>query len=640
MSKYSGYMGRVVWLELGSGEVREYPWTDSDREKYIGGKAMASKLLYDNFTGTEDPLGPENLFIVSTGPLTGSFVPSSNRFDVSGLSPLTGITASSNCGGDFGLYLKKAGIDALIIHGRCEKPTWIVIDDGEFQFEDASGLWGLRVSACQQEMERRFAERKGKKLRCGTICIGPAGEKLVRYACLVSGERAAGRTGLGAVLGSKNVKGILACGSRDISVYDREKTTTLTRKWTGEIKKHPFLGHAMPRMGTAGMLSTMHARGLLATGNFETGSFEKFENVSGEKLAEEENIINSGCLSCPIRCSRTVMVNGQKVKGPELETLGLLGPNLLNDDLKAICRWNYELDELGMDSISCGGTLAWAMEANKKGIWNNGLEFGKTEGMEKLFEDIAFRRGLGAELAEGSKRLSEKYGGKDFAMHSKGLELSAYQPRRAVGQGLGYAVSNRGACHLNGGYLVILEGLGLAVDGNTQRGKADLTMFLQDFMEAISASGQCLFTAYSAFPPFLIENPGSLPAKLVNRILPCMGWAIRLLNKFPEMMFFKLPMVYYPYEIEYVTGMKMNMGKFMKIGERSYNVERAVNARFGVSAACDKLPKRLTDVRQYPDDPRSVVPLEQMKRIYYKARGWGESGLPDEKKLRKLGIER
>ena len=639
MTNYSGYMGRVVWLELGSGEARDYPWSDADREKYIGGKAMASKVMYDNFSGDEDPLGPDNLFIVSTGPLTGSFLPSTSRFDISGLSPQTGITASSNCGGDFGLYLKKAGIDALIIHGRCENPAWIVIDDGEFRFMDASKLWGLRVSPAQREMERLFNETKGKKNRCGMICIGPAGENLVRYASVISGERAAGRTGLGAVLGSKNIKGILAAGSREIPVFDREKTTALTKKWTAEIRKHPFLGKAMPRMGTAGMVSTMHARGLLATGNFSAGSFDNFEKVSGERLAEEENIVNSGCLSCPIRCSRTVMVNGQKVKGPELETLGLMGPNLLNDDLKAICRWNYELDELGMDTISCGGTLAWAMEANEKGLWDNGLHFGQTDGMEKLFEDIAFRRGIGAELAEGSKRLSEKYGGKDFAIQSKGLELSAYQPRRAVGQGLGYAVSNRGGCHLNGGYLVITEGLGLAADGNTPKGKADMCMLFQDLMDAVSACGQCLFTAYSAFPPFLIENPGSAAARAVNWMLPRLGWGVRLLNKFPEAVFFKLPIVYYPYELEYVTGMKVSMGKFLKIGERSFNVERAVNARFGVSAERDKLPKRLTDVRQYPDDPRSVVPLEQMKRIYYSARGWGEKGIPDDKKLRKLGIK-
>lgn len=638
MSKYSGYMGRVVWLELGSGEVRDYPWTDADREKYIGGKAMASKIMYDNFTGQEDPLGPENLLIIATGPLTGSFLPSTSRFDVSGLSPLTGITASSNCGGDFGLYLKKAGIDALILHGRCESPMWIAIDEGEISLRDASALTGLRTGETQRELSRLFSEYKGKKTRCGTLCIGPAGENLVRYACLVSGERAAGRTGLGAVLGSKNIKGLVASGSRETVLRDREETLAITKKWTAGIKKHPFLGKAMPRMGTAGMVSTMNARGLLATGNFSAGSFEDFESVSGERLAEEENLTNNGCLSCPIRCSRTVLVNGQKVKGPELETLGLLGPNLLNGDLKAVCRWNRELDELGMDSISCAGTLAWAMEANEKGLWDCGLRFGQTEGMEKLFEDIAHRRGIGAELAEGTKRLSEKYGGEDFAIQSKGLELSAYQPRRAVGQGLGYAVSNRGGCHLNGGYLVITEGLGLAADGNTPKGKADLCMLMQDLMDAISASGQCLFTAYSAFPAMLIEKPGGAAARAVNALLPRLGWAVRLLNKFPEAVFFNLPIVCYPAELESVTGLKLSLGRFIRIGERSYNTERAVNARFGVCAGSDTLPKRLTHVRQDADDPRSVVPLEEMKRVYYAARGWGADGLPDEKKLRKLGI--
>ena len=332
-------------------------------------------------------------------------------------------------------------------------------------------------------------------------------------------------------------------------------------------------------------------------------------------------------------------VEGQKVKGPELETLGLFGPNLLNNDLKLVCRWNRELDELGMDSISCAGTIAWAMEANEKGLWNNGLEFGKVEGISQLLEDIAHRRGIGDELAQGSKRLSEKYGGRDFAIQSKGMELSAYEPRRAVGQGLGYAVSNRGGCHLNGGYLVVLEGLGLSIDQQTPKAKADFCMLMQDLMEAISVCGHCLFTSYAVFPGFLIRKPNSPVTRFVNFIIPHIGWAIRLLNKCPGIACVNLPLIPYTYELRYAVGLSMNIGKFLKIGERSYNVERAVNARFGVSAEKDKLPKRLTSVLQDPNDPSSKVPLEQMKRIYYKARGWSENGLPDEKKLRKLGIE-
>ena len=299
--------------------------------------------------------------------------------------------------------------------------------------------------------------------------IGPAGENLVKYAGIISDERAAGRTGLGAVLGWKGLKAITVTGSKTVPVHDREKTTEWCKKWFAYLQGHPLTGNQLPKVGTAGLVSSMQMRGLLSTKNYSAGQFEHFEEVSGERLAEEFNITNKGCLTCPIRCARTVTVQGKPVKGPELETLGLLGGNVCNRDLQKILDWNYELDELGMDTISTANTIAWAMEANEKGLWDNGLTFGSTDELSAIFDDIAHRRGIGDELAEGSKRLSQKYGGKEFAMHSKGLELAAYEPRRAVGQGLGYAVSNRGGCHLNGGYLVILEGLGLHVDTQTPR---------------------------------------------------------------------------------------------------------------------------------------------------------------------------
>lgn len=639
MTEYAGYMGKLLLIDLDEGSEREYPWTDKDRELYIGGKAMASKIMYDNFTGREEPFSPENMIIIATGPVTGTFAPSSNRFDISSLSPLTGITASSNCGGDFGFYLKKAGLDGLIIRGRSDRPIWIEIQEDKVSYHEAGELWGMRTGETQAALKKKLTELHGPKGRYGMVSIGPAGENLVRYAAVISGERAAGRAGIGAVFGSKNIKAIVASGNREVKIFNKEKAMEHHKKWTAALKAHPITGSQLPRLGTAGLVSTMQMRGQLATRNFSAGRFEDFEKVSGEALAEEENKGNTGCLSCPIRCSRTVEVDGKKVKGPELETLGLFGANLCNDNLNLVCRWNHELDELGLDSISCAGTIAWAMEANERGLWDNGLKFGQVDNISRGMEDIAFRRGIGAELAEGSKRLSEKYGGKDFAIQSKGMELSAYEPRRAVGQGLGYAVSNRGGCHLNGGYLVVLEGLGLSIDQQTPKAKADLCMFMQDFMEAISLCGHCLFTSYAVFPGFLISKPNSPISILVNSMIPHCGWAVRMLNKFPAMAFMNLPLIPYTYELKYAVGMKMNIGRFLRIGERSYNVERAVNAKFGVSAENDKLPKRLTKVLQDPKDPKSKVPLDRMKATYYKARGWGENGLPGDRKLKGLGIK-
>lgn len=639
-SKYGGYMGRVLQINLSTGDVTDYPWTDKDRELYIGGKTMAAKILYDTLTGRENAYSEENPLIISTGPLTGTGAPSSSRFNISSLSPQTGFISSSNCGGTFGYHLKRAGIDALIITGRREERTWIEIDNGSVTFHNADDLWGTRVTECQRLLAEKMSSKRGCDIKFGKLCIGPAGENLVRYSAVISDERAAGRTGMGAVLGWKNVKAIAVCGNHDIPVHDPSATKKWCQKWFRYLRNHPLTGNQLPRMGTAGLVSSMQMRGLLATKNYTEGRFEHFDKVNGETLAEEYNIVNKGCLSCPIKCARTVTVEGEDVKGPELETLGLLGGGILNKDLYHILKWNKELDDLGLDTISASNTLAYAMEANERGLWNNGLKFGDIEDISKIWDDIAYRRGIGNELAEGSKRLSEKYGGKEFAMQSKGLELAAYEPRRAVGQGLGYAVSNRGGCHLNGGYLVILEGLGLNIDAQTPHAKADFTMMFQDLMEMISATGQCLFTSYAFFPGFLITRPNGAITTAANKLLPHLGWAIRLMNKLPRVLAFHLPVFHHTKMMQKAVGMPMTFGKYLQTGERGFNLERAVNVRFGVSAAKDSLPKRLTDVPQDPNDPRTRVPLEQMKKIYYQARGWDKSGIPTCRTLKKLKIAR
>ena len=614
-SQYAGYMGKVMMVDLSTETVTEYPWSDEQRELYLGGKIMAAKILCDHLTGKETAFSEENWVVISTGPLTGTGAPSSARFNISALSPQTGILASSNCGGSFGLHLKKAGYDALILKGKCDGRKWLEINEEQFTFHDAADLWGTRVSECQEKL----AQLTGKK-KFGKLCIGPAGENLVKYAGIISDERAAGRTGMGAVLGWKGLKAITVTGNKTVPIHNKEKTTAWCKKWFAYLQSHPLTGNQLPKVGTA-------------------GQFEHFEEVSGERLAEEFNIKNSGCLTCPIRCARTVTVHGKQVKGPELETLGLLGGNICNHDLQKILDWNYELDELGMDTISTANTIAWAMEANEKGLWDNGLKFGSVEELSAVFEDIAHRRGIGDELAEGSKRLSEKYGGKEFAMHSKGLELAAYEPRRAVGQGLGYAVSNRGGCHLNGGYLVILEGLGLHVDTQTPKAKADFTMLFQDLMETISASGQCLFTSYAFFPGFLLTKPNGIITRTVNAVATHVGGAVRLINKCPRVAALHLPVFHHTKMIKLATGMYMDFGKYIQIGERGYTMERYINSKFGVSAANDKLPKRLTDVPQDPNDPKTKIPLETMKKTYYAARGWDKNGIPTEATLRRLKIK-
>ena len=627
-SKYSGYMGRVLKIDLTTQQISDYPFSDRERELFIGGKSMADKILYDNLTGKEEALSEENLLVITTGPFTGTGAPCSNRFNISSLSPQTGIIASSNCGGTFGYFLKRAGFDALIITGKSKDRVWIEIVNDEVTFHDAGKLWGTNTGPAQAALPKHT----------GKIVIGPGGENLVRFAGIVSDERIAGRAGMGAVMGFKNLKAITAFGSHMVKVHDPARWHEYNKKWWKSIAEHPLTGEFSPKLGTAGLISGMQAHNMLSTKNYSAGQYEDYEMISGERLAEEYNVVNKGCASCPIRCSRSVMLDGKVVKGPELETLCLLSSNILNNDMEKVFEWNYILDELGLDTISAANTLAYAMEANEKGLWDNGLEFGKTEGISELWDDIAHRRGMGAELAEGSKRLSEKYGGKDFAIHSKGLELAAYEPRGAVGQGLGYAVSNRGGCHLNAGYAVLMEGLGLAADPHTPHGKPDLVMLLQDLTETVSSAGQCLFTVYPVLPAPLIKNPNAFYSKAVNKVLPYCGAVLRAINVKPEIASINVPLVPQTKGFELITGMKMDLGSYAKHGERGYNLERSLDAMFGITAKDDTLPARLTDELQNPADPDSKVPLEQMKKVYYKARGWNAQGLPTVKKLHSLQL--
>lgn len=639
-TKYGGYMGKVLQIDLTTGRTSEYPWSDKERKLYIGGKTMAAKIIGDNLSAATEPLSEENMLVITTGPFTGTGAPSSSRFNISTLSPQTGILTSSNCGGNFGFYLKKAGFDALIITGRSDKPVWIQIHNEEITIHDAEDLWGTLTGHAQEILDEKLAASNGKKIKNGKIVIGPAGENLVRYASVVSNERLAGRGGVGAVMGWKNLKAVTVSGNKEVPINKKTAFENLNYRWINYLRNHPLTGDQLPRLGTAGLVSTMQMRGQLSTKNYNYGQYEDYEKVSGETLAEEYNIVNKGCLTCPIKCARTVEVNGKAVKGPELETLGLLGGGILNNDLGLINKWNYELDELGMDTISAASTLAYAMEANEQGLWDNGLTFGETYKISSIWEDVAFRRGIGDELANGSKWLSEKYGGKEFAIHSKGMELAAYEPRRSVGLGLGYAVSNRGGCHLNGGYMVLVEGLSLNVDQQNPHGKPDFTVVFQDLMEAVSSCGQCLFTTYAFFPPPIISRPNSWYTKAFCKIVPYIGPVLRMLNTIPRVACIHLPIIFRQSKaLNLITGMPVTFGSFFKAGKRGYTLERYINTRFGIDKNADSLPSRLTDVPQIPGDDSTRVPLEKMKNVYYKARGWDKNGIPTMKTLRKLNIE-
>ncbi len=618
-------------VDLSTGSVRDYPISEETYERYLGGKALAARILYDELFPGVDPLSPENILIINTGPLTGTGAPSSGRFNVTTKNVLTGGIASSNCGGTFGTRLRRAGFEGLVIRGRAEKPSFLEVTDGEIQLKDAAELWGLNTEETQEKFDHRH----------GLLVIGPAGENQVKYACAVSGERVIGRCGVGAVMGSKNLKALVAFGKGEITLAEPKSFREFNRKWIKLLQGHEGTGEILPRYGTANFVKKCNDAGILPTRNYQRGSFEQADLISGEFMAEKYLTRNSGCVSCPIRCERRVMLGDKEVKGPEYETVGMLGSNLENSNLELINAWNHQADLLGLDTISLGGVLGFVMELQERGIKDFGLRFGETEGITEVISKIAYREGELSDLADGVKALADKYGGQEFAIHSKGLELAAYDPRRAMGMGLGYATANRGGCHLNAGYLVFLEAIGpLFIDALTAKGKSELTVLFQNGMEAISTAGVCLFTSFTLVPNMIYNlKPGGATLRLLGKSVISSRFLLgKLGGLLPGAMPFN-SMYLFPHAeaIRLATGLKMTTGRFLQLGERSFNMERMFNIREGLSAKEDDLPQRLTH-EELPKDSNSKVELNAMLPRYYKIRGWDKQGRPTAKKLDQLQI--
>ncbi len=629
-TRYKGYMGKVLEIDLTSGNIGEYPVTDTDRELFLGGRFLSTKILWDELEKGVDPLSADNVLIVMTSPLTGSGAPSSSRYDISAKSPLTGAIGHSNSGGNFGIHLKKAGYDGIVVRGRSEKPVYLEIDNEQVSIRDGAEIWGMDTQKSQEAM--------GKG---GTMAIGPAGENLVKFASVVSQERSHGRTGMGAVMGSKNLKGMVARGNRKVPIEKPDEFKQVIKKWIKMLKDHPATGDFAPRYGTAGFLTSLSMRNALPTKNFTSGSYQDAYSIGGERLADDFLVKNYGCVSCPIRCGRVVNIDGREVKGPEYEILCLLGSNMMINDMDAIIRWNYKLDLLGMDAITVGTLMGFAAELNEKGIWDCGVEFGKSDNIDSILDDIACKRGVGKELAEGVKTLSEKFGGKDFAPHVKGLELAAYEPRGAVGHGLGYATASRGACHLDGGYMIYFEVTGpVTLDPHHYRSKPSWTILDQNLLAAISAGGNCLFTSWTFVPSAAFRVPGSrVLSSVISWLLThtwlLIDWTVKMPKSLLKM---HLPMLPHSKAIALSTGMKMDFGKYYMVGERGYTMERLFNLREGIDKSTDTLAKRFTDEELVPGNKKTKVPLSKMLPKYYRLRGWNKEGVPGKKTLKKLGL--
>jgi len=614
-----GTTDRILEVDLTSGTVEVFTVPAEDRRLYLGGKGLGLKLLYDRMEPGTDPLGPGNMMAIMPGIMMGTGAPCSGKFAAAAKSPLTGIFASSSCGGPFGMALKTSGWDGILLKGRAAAPVLLAIDAGGLRILPADGLWGLDTARTQDEV---------RALGAGALVIGPAGENLVPYACAVSGHRVLGRCGLGAVLGSKKVKALVARGGEiEIAPVDKASLAAGRKKSIAYINRNRISGDLYRRLGTNANVGLNREHGLLPVRNFRGLDLPGVEAISGERIAERHTTGYLACLSCSILCGHKGNFSGTEKPVPEYETVGMFGVNLGILDPERIADWSRTCTLLGLDTISTGGTLAWAMEAAETGIFPTSLRFGSPEGIDGVLADIAARRGQGADLALGTRRLSEKYGGTEFAIHVKGLEMAAYDPRGAWGQGLSYATANRGACHLSSGVFSVETFLGMA-RARTTLGKAALVVFFENMIAAINSMHLCQFTAFAfglepalirLTPGFLMKPALALFARAAVRLMDISLW----------------PALYGS-----VLGRKLGMTAFLRAGARIHILERDMNVREGISRKDDTLPARFLTEGRSADPKRSTVPLAKMLNRYYRIRSFDRDGRPTARLLARYGIAR
>lgn len=603
-----GYMGKVLRVDLTNSSHRTLSLDEKAAYLLLGGKGYAAWLLYNSMEAGVDPLSPRNQIIFATGPLTGTLAPTSGKFCVVTKSPATGTIDDSYCGGFFGPKLKFAGYDFLVVEGRAEEPSIIVINEDDVSVQSAGDTWGVTTIETEEKLKKRLGEEYA------FVEIGPAGERQAPIAGVFSGTRTAGRGGTGAVMGSKNLKAVAANGNKPVRVYDSEKFKKMAWIALRELRMSEQTVRSLPRYGTANILLTVNECGALGTRNFQTGRFEEAEKISGESFRETLWHKDISCsLGCTIICSKIAKLGegaykGVQIDGPDFETIYSFGSNCGIRDKEAICYANLICDLYGVDTISTGVIISFIMELYQRGIISTkdlgGIkaEWGNTDALIKLTEKIAKGEGIGKLLQLGVRRISEKFPGSErFAMHVKGLEMPAYDPRAAQGMGLCYAISERGACHLRASTFGN-ELLGMGGGANPfsyDRAKVQLAIDKQDEKAVFDSSIVCYFTYW-----------GMKLKELYQMIGPCTGF------------------VYETWE------------DLKKLGARVITLMRLFNIREGFTRKDDTLPPRfLKD--PLPEGPAKgqVVHLEPMLENYYNLRGWDEDGIPTKQTLKKFELD-
>lgn len=613
-----GYMGRILRVDLWREKLYIEPLLpENTLRKWIGGRGLGVYLMLREVNPRVDPFSPANKAIVATGPVTGvAGIPASGRWCSVTKAPLTNTVHDSHSGGKFGPELKFAGFDAIIIEGASEKPVYLWIHDGKAEIRDAHHLWGRdthdTTDIIQEEQAATLGRDEARHIK--VACIGPAGERLARFACIINDKsRAAGRGGHGAVWGSKKIKAIAVRGRMKPPIAREEFFRDVVKKSMDLVRKSPVTSEGLPKYGTAILVNIINAHGVFPTRNFQTGVFPEAEKISGETIAKEimdwEKYREEICWGCPIGCARYTRINKPPFTGegggPEYETVWSLGAQTGTSDLAAVSKANYLCNELGLDTISMGHVIGTFLELVEKGkipaerLRGLKAEWGNGEVLVELVWRTAYRSGIGDDLAEGSQRLAVKYGAPELAMTVRGQELPAYDPRGVQGHGLAYATSNRGGCHLRA-YLISPEVLGVPVkaDRFSTEGKGKLVKDMQDAFAFLDSMVVCKFVTFAYYVDVLAEQTSAIT-----------GWEIT-----PE--------------------------EAMKIGERIYNAERVFNIlAFGDGEVYDTLPKRLLE-EPMPEGPSKghVTRLMEMLPEYYSVRGWIK-GRPTRAKLEELDLK-
>ena len=620
MKTIVGTANRVIEINLSTARVTYVEVADHDRRQYLGGKGLGLKLLYDRMERGIDPLGEGNYLALMMGVLMGTGAPCSGRFSAVTKSPLTGIMLHSSCGGPFGMAFKTAGFDGLLVTGQAAVPVVIDIDDTGARIMDAADLWGLDTRESQQRLN------PGGKV--GVLAIGPAGENRVLIANAASGERFLGRGGLGAVMGAKRVKAIVARGgSHTIVPVDKKRFNEAKKRAAGYIESNPVTADDYRNYGTSSHVNWCNDAGILPVRNFQDGSHPQADQVSGQAMRKRYNTRPSTCKPCSILCGhKGTHADGSLHPIPEYESVGLLGPNLGIVDPDSVSAFNDRCGQLGMDTISAGSILAWCMEAGENGLVPPTVKFGVADGILEALDDMAHRRGFGDEMANGTRILSQRYGGTDYAIQIKGLEMPAYDPRGSWGQGLAYAVANRGACHLSAATFALEVAFGF-LNPYTTRAKARFVKFFENLYAAVNSLHTCQFTAYAYVlePPIVKYTPKWL-LKLTMQYLPAAAVMLMDVSIFSKLW-------------QSVTGIKLNQWQMLKAGERTHVLERLMNTGEGISRKDDTLPRRFLTEGRGCDPNQHTVPLQPMLSTYYRLRGYDSHGTPTPQTVKRLGIQ-